>query len=60
MPRTPTEPKTTATDKAPGKSKPIPWAELLPRAFAIGIKCGKCGSSLASYLGVSFMTVPSL
>jgi hypothetical protein len=61
VPQAPTEATATEQPQNPArKSKHIPWAELLPRTFAIGIKCGKCGSSLASYLGVSFMTVPSL
>ncbi len=32
--------------KPAGKSRYIPWAELLRRTFAIEVKCAKCGSRL--------------
>ena len=37
-----------ATDapKPAGKSRYIPWAELLRRTFAIDIRCAKCGNPL--------------
>jgi hypothetical protein len=40
-------PSPTADARKPaGKSRYIPWAELLRRTFAIDIKCAKCGNPL--------------
>jgi hypothetical protein len=40
-------PSPTADVRKPaGKSRYIPWAELLRRTFAIDIKCTKCGNPL--------------
>ena len=36
----------TGPAKPASKSRYIPWAELLRRAFAIEVKCAKCGGPL--------------
>jgi hypothetical protein len=42
----PAEPPPTARDKPAGKSRYIPWAELLRRTFGFEIVCSKCHSQL--------------
>ena len=46
MPQPAPEAQAAGAEKPGGKSRYIPWAELLRRTFAIDIKCGKCGKPL--------------
>jgi len=46
VPKPAPESEAAGAEKPAGKSKYIPWAELLRRTFAIDIRCAKCGNPL--------------